>query len=254
MIRDAKTADADAICAIARQGFPHDLLRYTIVGAQGYSSYVADRVRLSSGEPTRFRVFEDVGKVLGYAEWRLGRDRIHLNNMFVDQSHRGRGIGDSLMRDMAAIAADQQDRVSAHVFADNERALGWYTKIGFSSGGTRYWTLLEGGDAGELHGLEAPSATPISPEWQLARYGFDELSVRLGDKEIRVGRLGDMLLRYVEADESDTVIAALRSAFSDLQLLVISSRPGLGVLLAEQCELSGSVASVVSRSRHGRSA
>lgn len=257
MIRDATTADADAIRAIAREGFPPDLLKYTVFGAHGYASYVADTIRAFSrgwtqGRPARFRVFEDAGKVLGYAEWRSGSDRVHLNNIFVGGRHRGRGIGAALMSDVAAIAADRQRLVTAHVFAHNQRALAWYTRIGFSVDATRYWTLVDGGEGAGAGGIEPPSMKSASPEGQLERYGFDELAVGIGQKEVRIGRLGDAVLRYVEAEQSDEVIAALKSVFGRQELLVITSRSGLGVVLAEQHELSGSLAPVASRASRGR--
>jgi ribosomal protein S18 acetylase RimI-like enzyme len=67
------------------------------------------------------------------------RDVCYLQDLFVDERHRGRGIGRSLIEHIARAAADRNAlRVYWMTKADNEAARGLYDKIAAHHGFLRY--------------------------------------------------------------------------------------------------------------------
>jgi ribosomal protein S18 acetylase RimI-like enzyme len=83
-------------------------------------------------------VAEDEGRAVAYALARFGDHgptTVYVTDMWVERSHRGRGLGQDLLRRIAAQAAE---RGSTHVVLDvdskNAAAIAFYLRLGFEEG------------------------------------------------------------------------------------------------------------------------
>jgi ribosomal-protein-alanine N-acetyltransferase len=77
-------------------------------------------------------------EIIGYAgQWKV-IDEGHITNVAVDPSHRNKGIGELLLRQLIEIS--REDGIYSHtleVRVSNESAIGLYNKLGFKIAGIR---------------------------------------------------------------------------------------------------------------------
>ncbi|MDR4532538.1 MULTISPECIES: GNAT family N-acetyltransferase [unclassified Glutamicibacter] len=107
-------------------------------------------------------VAEDEGQIVGVALWYLtystweGRHGIHLEDLYVRESQRGRGTGAALLRTLAEIAVSRgYRRVEWAVLDWNTPAIEFYDALGASS--MDGWTTrrLDGAALEALGGVQA---------------------------------------------------------------------------------------------------
>lgn len=78
------------------------------------------------------------GAVLGYSNYWLVHDEVHLLNIAVHQVHRSQGYGRQLLEHVLEFAIEHQCRfVTLEVRKSNEPALALYLRHGFTSVGVR---------------------------------------------------------------------------------------------------------------------
>ena len=83
-------------------------------------------------------MFEENGKVLGYAGLQMVLDEGYVPNIAVTKSARGRGIGKSLVGALISLAKDKGLAfISLEVRESNTPAISLYTKCGFKDFGKR---------------------------------------------------------------------------------------------------------------------
>lgn len=89
-------------------------------------------------EDTLFLVAEEEGKILGYCGILMVLDEGDITNVAVEKSHRGQGIGQALVQELAE-RAGQRGIALLHleVRQSNEAARGLYNKLGFVEDGLR---------------------------------------------------------------------------------------------------------------------
>ena len=82
-------------------------------------------------------IAEDGGEAVGFALFFhnfstfLARPGIYLEDLFVDESHRGRGVGRALLQRLAAIAIERDcGRLEWAVLDWNSGAIGFYERLG----------------------------------------------------------------------------------------------------------------------------
>lgn len=99
--------------------------------------------RCTSEDPQTVQVVEQAGKLVGYV-FVLPESLTHIwdgaviNELYVEPSARGEGIGTELMEAALAVAREQDlplDRVLLDVDRQNERARGLYEAFGFEHWG-----------------------------------------------------------------------------------------------------------------------
>lgn len=126
MIRNATTADLDAIMALERASFPTDAWSETMV-----------REELASPHG-HYLVAERAGRLIGYAGLRAAGSDGDVQTIAVAESARGRGQGRMLLRALLAEAHRRGVRqVFLDVRADNPVAQGLYRSEGFAEIGRR---------------------------------------------------------------------------------------------------------------------
>ncbi len=92
----------------------------------------------SLGNSTAFLVFEESGKVLGYAGLQIVLDEGYVTNIAVTKPARGRGIGKSLVQSLISLAHEKELAfISLEVRQSNTPAISLYKKCGFKDFGKR---------------------------------------------------------------------------------------------------------------------
>ena len=122
-IAAATAADLDAIDEISRHGFRAPWPRQTFV----------DELTRPHG---RLVVAEFAGVVVGYANYWIVVDEVHLLAIAVHPDHRRRGLGAVLLADVLAAGAEARV-ITLEVRAGNTPAIALYRRHGFVPVATR---------------------------------------------------------------------------------------------------------------------
>lgn len=124
MIREFAPGDEKSIAALETECFSSPWSRAAILQ--------------SRNNGTAFIVFEENGKVLGYAGLQMVLDEGYVTNIAVTKSARERGIGKSLVGALISLAKDKGLAfISLEVRESNTPAISLYTKCGFKDFGKR---------------------------------------------------------------------------------------------------------------------
>ena len=71
-------------------------------------------------------------KILGSLKYSLIYDRMEIDNIIVEPSHRGKGIGNKLMSYLISVAIENRvDNITLEVRVSNDIARNLYKKFGF---------------------------------------------------------------------------------------------------------------------------
>ncbi|MFT4974845.1 MAG: GNAT superfamily N-acetyltransferase [Myxococcota bacterium] len=132
-IRDARPEDTSLIlhfiCALA----DYERLRHEVVATEanltetlfGPRPYAEVLIAEWDGQPVGFALFFHT-----YSTF-LAQPGIHLEDLFVETSHRGQGIGHALLARLAAITVERRcGRLEWAVLDWNHDAIRFYTRLG----------------------------------------------------------------------------------------------------------------------------
>jgi ribosomal-protein-alanine N-acetyltransferase len=100
-------------------------------------------MELTQNHFAKYLVVEVDGEVVGYAGMWVILDEAHITNIAIHPDHRGKKIGEELMRRMMALGvAHGAERMTLEVRVSNIPAQKMYEKLGFVSHGVRkgYYT------------------------------------------------------------------------------------------------------------------
>ena len=114
-----------------------------------YQSFVDE---MTTNKCARYIVAEEDGKILGYAGAWLIFDEGHITNIAVDESYRGRGIGEGVTRELMQYAANMGVQyMTLEVRKSNLVAQGLYKKMGFIELGMRKRYYEDNGEDAYLY-------------------------------------------------------------------------------------------------------
>lgn len=123
-----------------------DIFPLTIYSSRGYKDYLLNIVKV----PPRHRKIKFYGafvegNLVGYSEWRLFKEQLFLNNIYVFSKYQGFGIGKFLLMNHGKDLMKKHNKSSIvlDVFDCNLKALLWYGKLGFKEVDSTYWYLGE---------------------------------------------------------------------------------------------------------------
>jgi ribosomal-protein-alanine N-acetyltransferase len=92
----------------------------------------------SRNNGTVFVVFEEKGKIIGYAGMGIVLDEGYITNIAVSKNHRNKGIGTALITELKRLAILKELRfITLEVRPSNIAALTLYKKMGFKQAGVR---------------------------------------------------------------------------------------------------------------------
>jgi diamine N-acetyltransferase len=84
--------------------------------------------------------------------------RLELRKFYIDVAYHGRGVADTLMKEVLAVTADRsQGAIWLTVFSGNDRAISFYKKWGFKIAGTQIFTVGADGQEDYLMWYEGSS-------------------------------------------------------------------------------------------------
>lgn len=93
---------------------------------------------LAENKYALYIVLEEEEQVIGYCGAWLIIDEIHITNIAILPEHRGRKLGDALLRKVMEIArTESAKRMTLEVRVSNHVAISLYRKLGFQDGGIR---------------------------------------------------------------------------------------------------------------------
>jgi len=139
LIRDLAAYERTPNAVVATE---EDLRRYGFGPERQFEALLA----FLDGEPAGFALFHP-----RFSTW-LGRLGVYLEDLFVTQGARGKGVGRRLMTRLAAIAVERGwERIDFQVLGWNP-ARGFYRRLGIEHLGDR---LRHGGDVAALRRLAA---------------------------------------------------------------------------------------------------
>ena len=140
--RPMQMADLDAIMAIEPTIYPYPWTRGNFSDSldAGYSGWV----------------YEEQGRIIGYAMLMLVLDEAHLLNISIAKSHQGRGLGRALLEYMMQVA---RGHGAANMFLEvrpsNLSAIRLYESTGFNEMAVRrgYYPAADGREDAILMGM-----------------------------------------------------------------------------------------------------
>lgn len=132
-IREAVPADAALVMELIRELAVYERLAHEVEG----DTEALQRHLFGPDPAAHVLIAEDDGEPVGFALWFrtfstfLTTPVLYLEDLFVREPHRGRGIGSALLRRLAAIAVERgYGRVEWWVLDWNEPSIGFYRSIG----------------------------------------------------------------------------------------------------------------------------
>ena len=109
-----------------------DILRETLFGERRYAEVI---IGYHLGEPVGFALFFH-----NYSTF-LGKPGIYLEDLFVDEEHRGKGYGKALLAHLAKLAKERDcGRLEWAVLDWNEGAIRFYRRLGAQA--KHEWTVF----------------------------------------------------------------------------------------------------------------
>jgi len=127
----------------------HEIELKTFHTPWSYQSFVDE---MTTNKCARYIVAEEDGKILGYAGAWLIFDEGHITNIAVDESYRGRGIGEGVTRELMQYAANMGVQyMTLEVRKSNLVAQGLYKKMGFIELGVRKRYYEDNGEDAYLY-------------------------------------------------------------------------------------------------------
>lgn len=135
VFRQMEVADVEAICAIEQESFNIPWTREAFIN------------ELTNNMLAKYMVLEVDGVVAGYVGMWLIVDEAHITNIAIASAYRGRGYGEQLMTELAALAQYMGMRaMTLEVRVSNQVAINLYTKIGFENAGIRKGYYSDNGE------------------------------------------------------------------------------------------------------------
>lgn len=133
VIRPARGEDVPDIIRLMREFAQYEKLldSFEITAEKLHSAVFGDR------PVAEMLVASGGGSTIGYALFYplfasfRGQRGVYLEDLYVSADHRGRGVGERLLRAIAAAAAERGcERIDFQVLEWNEPAIGFYRKLG----------------------------------------------------------------------------------------------------------------------------
>lgn len=221
-------ADVTAAQQLVRESFEQRLHPYMIATQHGSGAFLLAYLQAAAlHSDRRYLGARSVqGELLGYAEFRqLDIHTGFLSYICISPQARGQRLAQRLIERYLA-EMPQLREMQLDVFADNAPALALYRRMGFREESQATWwrRVLPAPLGGELQLLNWPQALAA-----FERYGFCELQLRFDGRALRLGRMGEGVLRCPSPAEfaDDRLLGAVHAAFPTLRevLLVAPTAP-----------------------------
>lgn len=216
--------DCPSAVSILRTTLGPESLSRSIYGSERVDRYLASLVSypLWQRDHVLYGVWRS-GVLVGMAHFKDIAASWHLNNIAIDPSSQGNGLGRSLVR-MWFESGEKGGRrnLTLDVEENNLRALEWYMRLGFSVESRRgsYEKPLKS-HSGVAEGILLVN-WESAEAWQSA-YGFSTFVLQCGQEGWRIGRIGEKYFRVL-AEPSQMVESFLYLIDPGRRLLLESDK------------------------------
>lgn len=125
--------DASKVHQLIKEGMHPDNFGLTIYSTNKSIKYIEYLIGSSSQITGYYHYGYYLGNLLvGFAEWRDFGETFFLNNIYVSQNFRGKGIGKKLISHGINLSKKMNKKfISLDVFSNNKQAYFWYSSLGF---------------------------------------------------------------------------------------------------------------------------
>jgi len=138
-VRDARSADAEAIGRVARASWTdtyREIFDAAFIEEFLVTNYAADALaaqaeRAANSDDEHFLVAERDGAVVAYAHYGEGRRGPELFRIYADPAHYGTGAGSALLAELHARLAGRVEGYVLDVHSRNARGRAFYDRNGF---------------------------------------------------------------------------------------------------------------------------
>lgn len=128
IIRRAFVKDAPAIVNMIRKGSEEGVFHSRKISVEGLCRYAFENPH----EGYSILLYQIGSKITGYVDSRMNMGVVHILGIFVKPDHRKKGIGTALMeRTLNESRAKRCHKARLEVFAKNQTAKKFYTRLGF---------------------------------------------------------------------------------------------------------------------------
>jgi GNAT superfamily N-acetyltransferase len=132
-IRSATKSDVPVILSFIKKLADYERLAHEMVATEGMLRKTLFGRQRTAEVAIGYYKKEPVGFVLFFPNYStfLGRPGLYIEDLFVDESHRGRGFGRALLLYVARLASERGcGRLEWSVLDWNEPAINFYKKLG----------------------------------------------------------------------------------------------------------------------------
>ncbi|WP_026576798.1 GNAT family N-acetyltransferase [Bacillus sp. UNC438CL73TsuS30] len=228
-IEALKNKDVHLIPKLIESGMNKDIFPLTIFSSIGYEAYLKKLLTI----PEEFRRVKLYGafindQLAGYTEWRILKNHLFLNNIYVLHEYQGLGIGRSLLvkHGYKLLDENRKSNLSLDVFDNNTKAMNWYEKIGFVKKNSTYWYVREqpfvttSNCFNECYIENYPNA-----EVDQKAFGFSMLTCTTRNGVYQIGRINHQLYRLTnpKSIHDDDLLHCLYKLDSKRKLLLMES-------------------------------
>ena len=219
IIRTVLTSDLSAVQNLICASFNPFLHTYMVSIQQGAEYYLGVFVKFADFHPDRYLLLaeSESNELLGFADFRLLDGGIgFLSNICVAELARGQGIAKNLilrcLEHFPEIHTMQLD-----VFDNNHAAKTLYRKLGFQAVSHNFWLTRPCPDVSthEINQINLRFENLPSSIANFEKYGFCEIFVSFRGRRIKVGRLGESVLRCFQPQDyaDDMLLTELKCVF-----------------------------------------
>lgn len=188
--------DINAFVELIRESFSPQQLSFTIYACAGITNYVASELQSPSDVARKdYFVLKAGGEILAGIVLRSLADRLNLDYIATKTNARSQGLARKLWQEATKRCLHEHLQfMQLDVFSNNEVALGWYRKLGFTEIGRSTIWSCQGWET-KQEAISSQILNLPQAEANHAYFGFSQLNIRIGDEEWTVGRLGTQWYR-----------------------------------------------------------
>jgi ribosomal protein S18 acetylase RimI-like enzyme len=211
-----KSADLERVEALLQESWSPELRPYLTSAQHGVMAFLdVHLTHPESFSEKRYYVATDADdQAIGFAEFRLSAARVgFLSYICVSEHARGLGVATSLIEHFVK-SHDPLERIEVDVFHDNVPALRFYEKLDFTQRSQSAWLRRDLPQPSTALSLSNPPESAAAH----AAYGFCELKFQWEGQDIRLGRIGETVLRCFDRRSfaDDELLASAKATFATL--------------------------------------
>lgn len=226
-IKPLLVSDADSIPALTETGVREDVFPLTIYSSPNYSLFVKNAM-VNNSDVKFFGAYMG-SHFLGFAEWRIHKEELFLNNIAIVVGERGLGVGGLLYdHGRSTLKTPSMKSLALDVFEGNKGAISWYEKMGYEVHDLTYWHVAQqrAKPTGEKVNYHVMNKEQADEHHQ--KYGFSMLTIETKEGQYSIGRITDNCFRIGEEGIVDQdLMGALDELDQNRKLLVLSKNPNI---------------------------